>query len=308
MYRSQPAKRSPMQHDHDQGLAHDLEVLKETTRQRRRMALGWLAGAAGFGSLAMLGCGGGGSEAGTGSSTSASTGSTGSGTSTGGSTSTGTTSSCTVIPTETNGPFPADGSNTANGTIANALTLSGIVRSDIRSSFAGATGTAAGVPLTLTLTLVNAGASCADLAGYAIYIWHCDRNGEYSMYGADVINQNYLRGVQTTAADGTVTFTTIFPACYSGRMPHIHVEVYASTSTATSYTKSLKTTQIAFPVAVCSTVYSTAAGYSASISNFAQISFATDMVFSDGVTYELATVTGDVSSGYAASLTLGIAA
>ncbi|WP_233595700.1 MULTISPECIES: hypothetical protein [Corallococcus] len=37
-----------------------------------------------------------------------------------------------------------DGSNGAN-----ALTLSGIVRSDIRSSIAGLSGTAAGVPLTL---------------------------------------------------------------------------------------------------------------------------------------------------------------
>ena len=80
-------------------------------------------------------------------------------------------------------------------------------------------------------------------------MWHCDRDGEYSLYGAT--DQNYLRGVQETDASGVVTFTTIFPACYSGRMPHIHIEVYRSETTATSYTNKLKTTQLAFPVDVC---------------------------------------------------------
>ncbi len=299
-------------HDHDLGLAHDLEVLKETAMQRRRMVLTCLAGVGGFGTLALLGCGGGGSDTAATTTTSSSDGSSGSSGTSGSTGNTGSTSgsssSCAIIPEETNGPFPGDGSNTANGSIANALTLSGIVRSDIRSSFANASGTAAGVPMTLNLKLVNASASCADLSGYAIYIWHCDRDGNYSMYSSGVINQNYLRGVQVTAADGTATFTTIFPACYSGRMPHVHVEVYASAATATSYTKSLKTTQIAFPTDVCNTVFNTATGYSASIRNFAQISFATDMVFADGVTQEMATVTGDATNGYVASLTLGIAA
>ena len=135
-------------------------------------------------------------------------------------------------------------------------------------------------------------------------MWHCDRDGEYSLYG--VTDQNYLRGVQATDASGVVTFTTIFPACYSGRMPHIHVEVYRSETTASSYTNKLKTTQIAFPVDVCTTVYATATGYSASVANFADISFATDMVFSDGTTTEMATVTGSVADGYAVSLTVGI--
>ena len=291
--------------DHDHGLAHDLEALaRDQALQRRRMALTLLAGTAGFGALTLFGCGGGGGDSTT--TTSGSSSSSGSSGSSGSSDS--TSSSCSVVPEETNGPFPGDGSNTANGSIANALTLSGIVRSDIRTSFAGSSGTAAGVPLTLTLKLLNANASCADLAGYAIYIWHCDRDGDYSMYSSGVTNQNYLRGVQVTGSDGTATFTTIFPACYSGRMPHIHVEVYASAATATSYTKALRTTQIAFPTDVCTTVFNTATGYSASIRNFAQISFATDMVFSDGTSQEMATVTGDVASGYAATLSFAISA
>lgn len=72
------------------------------------------------------------------------------------------------------------------------------------------------------------------IAGYAVYIWHCDRAGNYWMYSAAAASENYLRGVQETAEDGTVTFTTIFPACYSGRWPHIHFEVYPSLGVASS--------------------------------------------------------------------------
>ncbi len=191
--------------------------------------------------------------------------------------------------------------------MANALLLSGIVRRDIRSSIVTSTTTAPGVPLTLTLTLVNSKSSCASLAGYAIYLWHCDRSGQYSMYSAGVTNENYLRGVQVTDGNGQVTFTTIFPACYMGRMPHIHFEVYPSLAAATTTPVSdqVRTSQIALPTAVCNAVYATS-GYSASIANFAATSFANDMVFSDGYSTQLATVTGDTSAGYVATLQVGI--
>lgn len=281
-------------HDHDLGLAHDLEQL---LRQRRR-ALGWLAG---VGALGLLGCGGG--DSASASSSSSGSSSSGSG-STGGTTT--TTGSCSVIPEETAGPYPGDGSNSSVGGVANALALSGILRSDIRTSIAGASGTAGGVPLTITLRLVNTNSSCADLSGYAIYLWHCDREGRYSMYSTGVTAENYLRGVQVTGSGGTVTFTTIFPGCYDGRMPHMHFEVYRSSTAATSYSNKIKTSQIAFPTDVCSTVYSSASGYSASVSNFARITFASDNVFSDGYSTQLATLTGSVAAGYAATLTVGI--
>jgi protocatechuate 3,4-dioxygenase beta subunit len=279
--------------DHDKGLAHDLDTLG-----RRRVLLG-TAGLAATTVLAAWGCGGGGSD----SSSDASSSSSSSGSSSSGSSS-GNSGACVVSAEETEGPFPADGSNTIDGTLSNALALTGIVRSDITTSFGSMTGTAAGVPVTLQLTLVNVNSSCADLTSYAIYVWHCDRDGEYSLYGAT--DENYLRGVQQTDANGLVTFTTIFPACYSGRMPHIHIEVYRSETTATSYTNKLKTTQLALPVDVCTTVYSTATGYSASVTNFAQISFATDMVFSDGTSTEMSTVTGSVADGYVVALQVGI--
>lgn len=216
-------------------------------------------------------------------------------------------SSCSVIPSETNGPYPGDGTNSLNGTLVNALLLSGIVRSDITASIVSSTTVAAGIPLQVTLNLVNSRASCAPLAGYAIYLWHCTQDGLYSMYSTGITSENYLRGVQVTDSSGSVTFQTIFPGCYSGRMPHIHFEVYASETLATSMPggDGIKTSQIAFPIAICDEVYA-ASGYSASVTNLAAMSFASDNVFSDGYATQLATVTGNASSGYVATLNVGI--
>ncbi|URI10033.1 intradiol ring-cleavage dioxygenase [Aquincola tertiaricarbonis] len=303
-----PAPHDHQPDDHHGGLAVDLPRLLATMQSRRGM-LGLLTGA---GTAMLVGCGGGGSDSSSTSSSGSTTTTTTTDTTSSGSTTTTTTttsssdvSSCSVIPEETAGPYPGDGSNTSNGSVANALALSGIVRSDIRTSIGGASGTAAGVPLTVKLRLVNTNGSCADLSGYAIYLWHCTRDGLYSMYSSGVTSENYLRGVQATDSDGYATFTTIFPGCYSGRMPHIHFEVYRSTTTATSFSNKLKTSQLAFPTDVCNTVYATS-GYSASVRNLASISFSTDNVFSDGVTTQLATVTGNVSDGYVATLVVGI--
>jgi len=298
-------------HDHDRGLNHDLATLAQ--QARRRQTLRWLAGLGAAGTLPLWGCGGGG-EADAASTTTTSTTTTGTSTTTGttttttGTTTTANSGSCSAVPEETAGPYPGDGSNTANGSVANALALSGIVRSDIRSSIAGASGVAGGVPLMLTLTLANSNSSsCASLAGYAIYLWHCDREGRYSMYTSGVTAENYLRGVQQTGGSGSVLFQTIVPGCYAGRMPHMHFEVYRSTATATNAANKLRTSQIAFPRDVCATVYASASGYSASVANLNAISFATDNVFSDGVSLQTASMSGSVAAGYTASLTVAIA-
>jgi hypothetical protein len=193
---------------HHHCLVHDLGVLSTAAAARRR-ALGMIAGA---GTLALFGCGGAGDSgsAAADATTETATMDFTSTPSTG--TTTSASASCSVIREETEGPYPADGSNRADGSVANALMLSGIVRSDIRGSIAGATGVAAGVPLTLAIELVNTNSACADLAGYAIYVRHCDREGRYSLYSAGVIGENYLRGVQVTGSD-TATFTTVFPGC-----------------------------------------------------------------------------------------------
>ncbi|MES2036992.1 MAG: intradiol ring-cleavage dioxygenase [Pseudomonadota bacterium] len=281
---------------HTNQLETDLHTLMQAAASRRQM-LRWISVG---GAASLLGCGGG-SDATTTSSTS--TGTT-TGTSTG--TTTGTsTASCSIIPEETAGPYPGDGSNSNGASIANALALSGIVRSDIRSSIAGASGVAAGVPLTIKLQLVNTKTSCASLAGYAIYLWHCDRDGNYSMYSSGITAENYLRGVQETDSNGSVSFTTIFPGCYSGRIPHVHFEVYPSVTKISSANNKVKTSQFTFPMATLNEAYQ-ATGYTASVRNLAQITYATDNVFSDGTSLQMVTVTGSATLGYVVTLTVGI--
>lgn len=288
-------------HDHDRGLPFDLAVLI----QRRRL-LGLAA--AGGGAMLLGACSGGGSSGGSSGSTATSTTSTGTTTTTTTTTTSGTGSTaCAATPEETNGPYPADGSNMANGSVSNILSASGVVRSDIRSSFGLDSGTAAGVPLTLTINLVNLNASCAALSGYAIYLWHADANGQYSIY--DLPQQNYLRGVQATNSNGQATFTTIFPGCYSGRYPHIHFEIYKSLATATSYGNRLLTSQFAMPKDACNAVYATS-GYPGSASRYASTSTSSDNVFGDNTAAQIAamtpSLTGDVSAGYTGSVTVSL--
>ena len=103
----------------------------------------------------------------------------------------------------------------------------------------------------------------ASLAGHAVYLWHCTRDGNYSLYSSSVLDENYLRGVQVSDSNGQVTFTTIFPGCYSGRWPHMHFEIYSSLATATSGNNDVKTSQLALPAAACNQVYGVASGYDA---------------------------------------------
>ncbi len=146
-------------------------------------------------------------------------------------------------------------------------------------------------------------ATGAALSGAAVYVWHCDRDGNYSLYSTA---QNYLRGVQEADADGVVTFTSIYPACYSGRWPHVHFEVYPSLADATSASNVMATSQIALTEDVSDTVYTTE-GYEQSRSNMEQVSLASDMVFADGAELETPTVTGSVDDGYVVSLPVRVA-
>jgi len=294
---------------HDQGLAFDLRTMAER-RARRRVLL---SGMASLGLLSLFGCGDNAASDSAAPGGATGNGGTGGGTSSGGTTTTSSggaasggitgsggtqeSGSCREIPDETAGPYPGDGSNGKN-----ALTTTGIVRSDIRESFGDLSGSAQGIELTVTLKLVDA--QCKPLGGFSIYIWHCDRDGNYSLY--TVTNQNYLRGVQLTDDDGSVTFTTTFPGCYSGRWPHIHFEIFESVEQATAGQNSIKTSQLALPKAQCAEVYATS-GYEKSVANLAQTSLTSDMVFSDdGAALQLAAVTGSVSAGYSASLEVAV--
>lgn len=197
---------------------------------------------------------------------------------------------CVIIPTETQGPYP----------LLAFLSNSAVRRQDITD---GKTG----VVLTVKLKLVNVNDSCKPLANTAVYIWHCDKDGSYSGYSSgqngDHTSESFLRGVQVTDSNGEVTFTTIYPGWYPGRITHIHFQAYLANNLNVT---AIATSQMAFPAQVTTAVYNSSLythGQNTSVT-----SFAADGIFSDGVTYQLATVTGDVATGYVASLTAGIAA
>ena len=275
-------------HDHDDdhfdfgGLAVDLPRLVG----RRRM-LQLVGGAAGL--AVLTACGASSSDGGS-TTTSASTDDT-----TSGDTST-SDGDLDTIPEETAGPYPGDGSNGPD-----VLAESGVVRQDITTSFGDMSGTAEGVPLSVELTVLDATTGAA-LPGAAVYLWHCTRDGGYSLYSDGITDQNFLRGVQEADDEGKLSFTTIFPGCDSGRWPHIHFEVYESVDAATGDGTRLATSQIALPEDVCDVVYDTD-GYEASVSNLAGTSLASDNVFSDdSAADQLATVSGSVADGYVAQL------
>jgi protocatechuate 3,4-dioxygenase beta subunit len=267
----------------DQGLAFDVETLID----RRRVLKG--IGLAGL-SLGLAAC----APASTASATAPASASA--------SASTAAAAECaTVIPEETAGPFPGDGSNGPD-----VLTQSGVVRKDITSSFGSSTTKAAGVPLTIRFAVLDNANACEPYAGAAIYVWHCDQAGRYSMYSQGAEAENYLRGVQAAGADGIVEFASVFPACYDGRWPHVHFEVYPALDKATDPANRIATSQIALPQDTCAAVYATS-GYEQSVSNLARVSLASDMVFrDDGAAHQLGTISGSVASGLVVELAVAV--
>jgi protocatechuate 3,4-dioxygenase beta subunit len=273
-YQGRPLAR-PDEDIEDQGLGFDLGTLMGRRRILRMLGIG----AAGLGLAAC----------------------TGNRTGAGSASSSPSTAAAGEIPEETAGPYPGDGSNGPD-----VLEQSGIVRSDIRSSFGTATGSAQGVPMALELTIQDLANGGTPFAGTAVYVWHCDREGRYSLYSQGATQENYLRGVQIADAAGKVRFTSIFPACYAGRWPHIHFEVYPDRASITDASKAIATSQVALPRDSCETVYART-GYEQSVTNLARVSLDSDNVFGDdGGATQLGTVTGDVTNGYTVALSVRV--
>ena len=300
-----------MQHKHGHSLTEDLPLIeKQLLGRRHALRLLALSGAA----AVLPGCGGG-SDSDTTAGTAISTTTTSTptvptttSTPTTPTTANGSNGACVVNSTETNGPYPADGTNTSRGVTSNLLTQSGAIRSDIRSSFLNSSTTAPGVRLDLTITLVNVSNACNPLAGYVIYLWHCDAQGHYSLY--DLPAETYLRGIQLTDGNGEVTFTTIVPGAYAGRYPHIHFEVFSSLAAATSGRSSLLISQFALPYTQSQEVYTDTAVYGSSVTRLPQTPMASDNVFGDNTTAQITQQTiamsGSRSTGYTGTVLVGI--
>jgi protocatechuate 3,4-dioxygenase beta subunit len=266
--------------DHDGGLHEDLKHFAEKLERRRALSL---LGAAG---MTLLGAGTLAPRA-----------------------ARGAPGSCQIPDApEIAGPFPADGTNHANGETSDVLTESGVVRRDVRRSFLSRDTKAKGLKVHLKLTLVNTNAQCVPLAGFAVYFWHCDRDGLYSLY--TIPQESYLRGMQVSDENGRLDFVTVFPGCYPGRWPHLHLENFTSLADATTGKNSVLTTQLALPADVCADVYGNAKGYEGSRNPFSHVSIAGDVSFGDNTPAQMRVMTpkfrGDPESGYVATATVGI--
>lgn len=208
----------------------------------------------------------------------------------------GSDSLVTEIPDETAGPYPADGSNGPD-----ILEQSGIVRSDIRSNIDGSE-TVEGVALTFTLKVTDMANDNKAFEGVAVYAWHCDAQGRYSMYSEGVEDATWLRGVQVADEKGEVTFTSVFPACYTGRWTHIHFEIYPDVDSITDADNAIATSQMALPEDACNAVFELSV-YDGSAENLSNVSLDDDNVFGDdGGEHQMATISGDTDKGYVASL------
>ena len=266
----------------DQGLAFDV-----TTLLTRRKMLGVLG--LGAGSAALAACAP--------TSTPATTTSSSAAAATTPATSVDT-QNLTEMPTETNGPYPGDGTNGPD-----VLDMSGIARKDLTTSLD--TGNSVdGVPFTQTITVVDMAGGNAPFAGAAVYIWHCDAQGRYSMYSDGVTGESWLRGVQVADANGQVSFDTIVPGCYEGRWPHIHFEVFSSINDITDATTNVLTSQIAIPEDVCQAVYADAR-YASSVTPFSHITLDSDNIFSDSIDLQMDSVT-EQGDGYAGTIVVGV--
>ena len=265
----------------DQGLAFDVGTLVT-----RRGALGVL----GAGSVAAV------LAACSGESASGSAASDG-----GGASDSGGASASTLeeMPGETAGPYPGDGSNGPD-----VLETSGVERSDIRSSIDSDT-TAEGTGLEITLNIIDMAGGDVPMEGAAVYLWHCDASGNYSLYSEGLEDETYLRGVQIADPDGAVTFTSIVPGCYAGRWPHIHFEVFPDAESIVDAGNAILTSQIALPEAECREVFALE-GYAGSTENLDQLTLETDGIFSDGYEQQLATFSGDLESGFSFSIDVPI--
>lgn len=193
---------------------------------------------------------------------------------------------CVLIPSETAGPYPLNLSGNAS-----------MFRQDIRE-------TQDGVDTKVRLKFFGI-ANCVTMQNLRVDIWHCNAHGYYSGYttngqqgSQNHAGETWLRGIQLTDANGEVEFITKFPGWYSGRVMHIHFQVFINSIVQA-------TSQLTTPVADKNALYTSNLPYS----NYGPdpSSLSSDNVFSDGYSTQMATLTyNSTTAQYEVYLEVGI--
>ncbi|WP_369264694.1 intradiol ring-cleavage dioxygenase [Streptomyces sp. R35] len=200
---------------------------------------------------------------------------------------------CSLTAEVTEGPYALEGA---------------LIRTDITESKSG-------VPVKYTFTVVDEDNSCAPLEGALVEIWHADTLGEYSGFvggngHSETDDGTFLRGGQITDSNGQVSITSIWPGHYVSRAVHVHMRVHTDvTLTDDSYTGGsiIHTGQLFFDSTI-NTKVQALSPYSSNTTK--ETALADDTIYDDGgASSGLLTLTAlgsSVSSGYAATLTVGV--
>ncbi len=182
--------------------------------------------------------------------------------------------SCPTSPSETEGPFPIK-------------TPAQLVRENIVVDRKG-------IPFLITFSIKSQDNDCQPLPNAIVDVWHCDADGNYSEYGdirmqrTDYKDRHFLRGRQTTDTHGQVSFISIFPGWYTGRAPHVHVEVFDERE------QSLLISQVAFEEGPVNEIYATEHYHGP-----ADQENESDMLFANSLEGNMAdSLTGNIKDGY----------
>jgi protocatechuate 3,4-dioxygenase beta subunit len=142
----------------------------------------------------------------------------------------------------------------ASSTAGPCTTATDLARVDVSEGWTG-------LPVRLALRFMTA--ACAPIAGAVVKIWHTNIGGSYSGVTPNPVmclkdqsysTSDFFRGVQTTAADGTVYFDTCFPGWYAGRAIHIHFQITNGATVS-------RVSQLFFPEALTQDIFASHSEY-----------------------------------------------
>ncbi|WP_300682800.1 hypothetical protein [Nocardioides sp.] len=201
------------------------------------------------------------------------------------------TGCATLTKEETQGPFWVD-----------ELLQRSDIRYDTGTKSTSTTTPVTGVPLTLTLTLLDAGGACAPRQGAYVDVWHANAQGAYSDVSGsgnpDETGHNFLRGYQVSDANGQVTFTTIFPGWYVSRTIHVHYRIRLALDSSTTVNF---TSQLFFDDTVTNAVQAvTSKGYKGTGRDTTN---STDQLYDASL---LVPLTGSTTAGYTGAFTVNL--